>query len=247
MTMFETPGFYFQKVFKKHCKQIRIWICYSNTRTLGLLHHVSLPSSTNRPRGGKWPARVFSGVQEIFRLSFFLSYSVGIEGKEKPDANFLSEPSLPLNSTSRRPKPPVIVRHPADDPPRPHLAASRQQHPTPPAPSPCSPRPPQPSQHATVHLPCSHLAARLYWTRGTNSPSRICTSVAVDRAPTLSVSCHRAAQSAQSAALFPCTSTSPDPADHARWHGIEPTSRRHLRPAPPRAVTPSPCSVWLAT
>jgi hypothetical protein len=92
--------------------------------------------------------------------------------------------------------------------------------------------PPQPSLHATVHLPCSHLAARPNSTRGTNSPSRFGTNVAIDHAPTLSVLRHWAAQSAQRECHVP-----------VQPHLLPPHSS--CTPARHRArntTTPSPCA-----
>jgi hypothetical protein len=41
----------------------------------------------NRPRGGKDLLEISLGVQGSSKTSFCLSYLVGIEGEEEPDAN----------------------------------------------------------------------------------------------------------------------------------------------------------------
>jgi hypothetical protein len=53
----------------------------------------------NRPRGGKRPAKIFSGFRRSLKTLFLLSYAVGIEGKEEPEAeqpppSLLNPPSL---------------------------------------------------------------------------------------------------------------------------------------------------------
>jgi hypothetical protein len=86
---------------------------------------------------------------------------------------------------------------------------------------------------ATVHLTHCHLATITPSTPRIDSPRRFHPSPTVHAALAMPLQRVGDAQSAQSARPFPCTPLASSLALHARWHDIEPTSRRHPRPAQP--------------
>jgi hypothetical protein len=85
----------------------------------------------NRPRGDSSLQKSSLVSRRSSDYLFFLSYSVGIEGKEEPEANLLIKPSLPLVVTPAAaldPQSPFdVCWHPRTDPAcqRPALATPR--------------------------------------------------------------------------------------------------------------------------
>jgi hypothetical protein len=108
-------------------------------------------------------------VQRFANL-FSLSFAVGGEGKSRARGQRCQTLSpLPLNSTSRRHRPPTSERHPAKTLALPRLAETDSRHPTPTWPSPCPPWTPQRGQRTPDHRPIRHFATSLVLTPGINS------------------------------------------------------------------------------
>jgi hypothetical protein len=121
--------------------------------------------------GEKGPARIFSGVQEIFRTPFPLVVSGWIEGERGARGKPPSLLNPLLSSLADRP-PTREHRHPPWIP-RPHLAASRAE---PASPSIGTLAPPavdaQRGQSSTDRLSIHHLAIALTQLSTTNSTQR---------------------------------------------------------------------------
>jgi hypothetical protein len=156
----------------------------------------------NDQEGGKTCRRFSSGVQRFANLSP-LSFAAWHRGEQENPEETNPSPSLlnlslTLISPSHRPRPPTGYRHPADHPPRPHLAATRQQHLTSPWPSPRPPWALRHGQHSTDRFQARHLAASSVTDQRIFSLQLKTARPTVHRRPTVPVRCHLAAQRVQS-------------------------------------------------
>jgi hypothetical protein len=123
-------------------------------------------------------------------------------------------------------------RRPAGPLDQPHLAETRPSHLTPPRDIAMATEDARLRQSTTDHPLHCHLATNLALDPWINSTSPFCPRPTVRRTPTMPGKRCRAAQSARSVPPFQCDHAPSSPALHAHRHGIEPSMRRHPRPAP---------------
>jgi hypothetical protein len=136
-----------------------------------------------------------------------LSYAVGIEGKEEPEALDLPLSLLHLSLTlilpCHHPQPPVDDHHLAETLTLPRLAATDSRPLTPTWMSPRPPWTPQPGQRTTDRPQARHLAASTVTDQRINSLQQKTARPIVHRRPTLPARRHLAAQSVQSVHAVP--------------------------------------------